>query len=195
MSKKNRKRKRKKEEENKGIKGKILIILSPILIIGLLVLIICALIATIVIVQKTNGKMPFTLASILSKAIKCKHPDGKFDCKRGGLADEKEKFTIVGWKRDSEGSKPLQSTIKGTFSLLDTMLLMVIDNIGNALFDPNEPNNLDRLFNVDGKPPALGIGNSILVVLKLAAIFAAFFFYLVLRHLLQVLVEQYWVYI
>lgn len=171
-------RKDEKEEGDDGLVGRILLVVSPIFIIALVVVIVCSLIATIIRVQKTNGEMPFTYANVLPKAVRCKHTEGKPDCKMGAITDEKSKFTILGWKRDSEGAFPLQKSLTGTFSFLDTMLLMLIKTIGNGLFDPNAPKNLDIIFNVDGQPKTLGVGNSIVVVLKLAAIFFAFMFLL-----------------
>ena len=167
-------RRRKDEEDEDGLVGRILLVVTPIFIIALVVILICGVIATILRIQKTKGKMPFTFGDVLPKAIRCKYPEEKIDCKMGTISEEKSKYTIIGWKKDSDGSLPLNKSLAGTVSFLDTILNMILKTVGNGLFDPRETTNLDTLFNVTGQPKTLGVGNSILVILKLAAVCLAF---------------------
>jgi hypothetical protein len=171
-------RKKNKDEEDDGLVGRILLVLSPILIVALVVVIVCSLIATIIRIQETDGAMPFTYANLLSKAVTCNgvnSPPGL--CLKGEVQEKKSKFTIIGWQKDEYGSKPLHKSIAGTVSFLDTMLGMFLQTIGDGLFDPQSKNKLLYMFHKE-EPSPLGIGKSIIVVLKLAAIFFAFMFVL-----------------
>lgn len=164
-------RKSKDEEDDDGLVGRILLVVSPIFIIALVVILICGVIATILRIQKTKGKMPFTFGDVLPKAIRCKHTEGKIDCTMGSIYDKNmSKYTIIGWKKDSDGSFPLNKSLAGTVSFLDTILNMILKTLGDGLFDPIGRPNLETLFNVTGQPETLGVGGGIMVILKLAAV-------------------------
>ena len=168
---------RKKNEEDDGLVGRILLVLSPILIVALVVVIVCSLIATIIRIQTSVGARPFTYANDLPIAVTCKGANAPpSTCLSGSISETKSNFTIIGWQKKDAGSKPLSKSIAGTVSFLDTMLSMFIQTIGNGLFDPKTKVGIKEMFNEEA--PRLGIGKSIIVLLKLAAIFFAFMFVL-----------------
>jgi hypothetical protein len=142
------------------------------------VIIICGLIATILRLQKPDCNVPFPYGNNLSKAITCKHnPEAKKNkgCMRGTIDSERGIFTIIGYEVTADNEIPAK-VLGGTVSFLEAMLLTLLKSIGNGLFPYKSNNNLDTMFNEEGQPKPLGVGRSILVILKLAALFFIFIF-------------------
>tara|TARA_B100000902_G_C27202709_1_gene859936 strand:+ start:197 stop:1117 length:921 start_codon:yes stop_codon:yes gene_type:complete len=167
------------EEEKNGLGGKIaLSVLAPIISIFVAVIIICGLIATILRLQKPDCNVPFPYGDRLSKAITCKYnPEEKEikGCMRGAIDSERGIFTIIGYEGRADNDI-MAKILGGNVSFLEAMLLTLLKSIGDGLFPEDADNNLDKMFNVEDQPKPLGVGKSILVILKLAALFFIFMF-------------------
>ena len=154
----------KEEEEKNGLGGKIaLSVLSPIISILVVVIIICGLIATILRLQKPGCNVPFPYGNNLSKAITCKHnPEDKKNkgCMGGTIDSERGIFTIIGYEVRADNEIPAK-VLGGTVSFLEAMLLTLLKSIGNGLFPYKSNNNLETIFNQEGQPKPLGVGEYI----------------------------------